>query len=722
MSHKQATYVPELHIEDILKEVFTTLKQYNLYPSNHPIPQQSLERLYSKLKTYLQCNKVFELEIGKEKFLFSEKPIGEKNEQLRNLAFYFFSRHISSLQIKPEVSKEELGEFIRILCSYNEKFHQQKSVLGFINERDIQNIQVKEFKLEVFETDELVDSAALQGEKPLSADELYNLLKTDVIGPAAQKKILFLLKGNSSKLSSLLSQLGTKASREAKNYTVSHQATYLYQVLGRFHSILKQEPPASQDKCYQNLANAQLQFDSTLQKELFGTWILPDLKNKETFANRLVGYLTDSQLTDIVLSQITKGKTAEKILSHIQSILLSHQRPGFIALLKEKLSQIKLGDDDLLSMLELKSYARISASLSDEPLDQELLELPLHISAPKLEGGERSKLLKEVVLQSREASLKAHLNSVLVNILTEEEGEEHQKEIGDIIKDAILAALAEKRYEDASDLLSSLTRLKLRPHTAPYLKALIDLAIEEVSAEYTPQLVTAFAAAHKPETISRILKCLKLMGTYAVEFLVDALSAEENMAKRKIICEALEDLASDFLDVIIAKMEAQEWYVVRNIVAIIGHTKNQKSLVYLRRAILHPDSRVRSETVTALAGLKSKDSIEILKQALKDPDIKVSGKAAKQLGVWKTSEATAELISIVKKFDPFFKLLDLKLAAIDALARIGSPEAFSLLKRCSHYISLLKPSKANILREASRQAIAALEISARSGRLNAKSS
>ncbi len=722
MIYKTATETTKLQIVKILKEILIALRLYNLYPANHPISQQGLEKCYQKLKAYLHSHKEFEIEIGKEHFLFERKPIADKNVQLKNLAFHFFSRHISGIQIKQEVSKEEFEEFISTLSFHNEQIPQFINVKETLKNNGVKNIQIKEFELKTFKSDhEFNEPLTSYGEKDLSAEELYNLLKTDITEPSVQRKILLLLKGSSNKLSQLLSQISIKASLEAKECTVEYQAFYLYQVLNKLHNVVKQEPLDSHDRYYQNLAASQLQLESHLQRELFGKWVLPDVKNRKTFSYRLVKHLTDSQLTDIVLSQIAKGKDAKKILEHIQVILLSKQRTGFSALLREKLSQTKFIDQELLSMLGKKSHTRISASLNDEPMDEELLEIPLHMQSPELEECEHQEILKEIALHSRESLLESHLNSILIKILTDEDNKQHQKEIADTIKNSISNALAVRRYKNASNLLSSLTSLKSKLHVTPYLKGLIDLIIEELSIQYTPQLISALSQENKADTNTYIIGCLRSMGTHTTKSLVDALSAEEDMSRRRIICDALVNLADEFLDAIGAHINTQEWYVIRNIVSIMGRTKNRKALEYLKRTVSHPDSRVRAETVTALSGFKGQEVIEVLKQLLKDSDVKVASKAAKQLGIRKASEAATELIRITKKFDPFFNLLDLKVKAIEALANMGVPDALPLIKKCSHSISLLKPGKAHILRETAKQALTTFEISTKPGRQNAKS-
>lgn len=721
MSLQETTDALETRVESILKEMSITLRLFGLYPPNHPVPEEALERLATKLEFLLHESETLQLEVGKEKISAFGKSLAEGSQQVKNFSFHLFSRGISALGIKKDVTKEELKGFFSVLSEKPEVCRENLAEL--LADQRINNITVEELALNTIDVASLPNIPEEADEKPLDVDALYDLIKSGNIPYSLRKRVLVFFRGNPSQVSSLLSRLSAKASSEANDYSIDYRSKFIHQLLNTLGPIISEEPEQDQESCYKDLASAHLKLDEPLQRELFGSWILPESVDRKSMAGKIVRYINDTELTDIVLSQITRGENAEKMLHLLQSILLSQQeRTNFISLLQEELLKIKYGDHDLLSMLGLKSYLRINASLDEEPPGNEVIEITLHYAPEKLKDEERKEINKELNLHLRESTLQVHFCQTVLEILSQEEDQEQQKKVAGILVDSINQIMNDCRYADAATVIFNLTELKSQTDTLLQLRGLIELVIEEIANEQTGRLLSALSEAREAQENNQIQECLKLLGAPAVNMLLDALAKEKEMKKRKIICQSLEFLGHDFIDILASKIEESEWYLVRNIVSIMGCVKSLKATEYLAKTLAHPDSRVRSETISAVAGIRGTQATSLLMQALQDPDLKIACKAAKHLGARKAEESIPELLRIAMRFDPWGKLHELKMVAIESLGRIGSPTALPSLRKLARRRSILNTPKTKILSQEASRAAYFIEKTLSGGRKDAHSS
>lgn len=705
MSLQKAASSLEAEAELVLKEMSIAVRLFSLYPSNHPVPGEALERLHEKLKSLLQRNQDLRFEISKEKICILRKPVAEGNQQIKNLSFHLFSRGVSSILLKEQISVEELKAFFSLLIENPEL--SRGTFTELLQGRDVKNIEVEELALNTIDISSVSDSAEAD-EKNLDLDALYNLLKSGDVPRSMRRRVLVFFRGNAGQIASLLTGLSVRASFEAKDYTVNYRSKFIHELLENLDSVIVEESDPNRETYYKSLASAQLKLDEPLQKELFGSWILPESEDKRSLASKIVKYLSDTELSDLVLSQITGGENAERMLQLLQSILLSQQeRTNFVSLLKDELQKIRYGDHDLLSVLGMKSYLRINAMLDEEPEANEIIEISLHYVPEEINEEEQKEIRKELNLQIRESMLQIHFCETLLEVMAQDEEEKERRKVGEILADSVNKILDDRRYGDVAKILFGLAELGSQARME--IRASIDLLTEKVARQQTGRFVQLLTDGVNSQEEQQILECLKLLGSQAVNPLLDALASEKEMKKRKTICQVLETVGQDSIDALASKIESGEWFLVRNIVSIMGRVKNFKATDHLAKTISHTDSRVRSESISAVAGIKGSRASSLLLQALKDPDQKLASKAAKHLGARKAQEAVPALIKIVRKFDPLGKTHELKLAAIESLGRIESPDALSILKKLSRRRSLLDANGAAILRQEASRACHAIE-------------
>jgi len=173
----------------------------------------------------------------------------------------------------------------------------------------------------------------------------------------------------------------------------------------------------------------------------------------------------------------------------------------------------------------------------------------------------------------------------------------------------------------------------------------------------------------------RIYAVLGRLGAKVAYGIIQRLCLTDGLLARKSLAAALLRIGPPAVPPLLAMLKDERWYVVRNMVAIIGEIGCRNSVYALRPAVNHEDSRVRKEAIRALVKTGGKDAESIIIDLLDDDDESIVRHAIMSLGILKSTTAILSLISITKKRDIFTKRLAMKKDAIQALGRIGDKRA-----------------------------------------------
>lgn len=203
----------------------------------------------------------------------------------------------------------------------------------------------------------------------------------------------------------------------------------------------------------------------------------------------------------------------------------------------------------------------------------------------------------------------------------------------------------------------------------------------------------------------RNMQTLVLLCEKSAKPLINRLASEKDSLARKLLSTTLVKLGNSAIPDLLTALHDQRWYMVRNIVAILGQIGESSTANYLAPLLWHEDVRIARESIRALARIGGDKSVEALLQLVDSNHDELYPQAIIALGIIRNPAAVPSLVKIIKKRDPFMKKVDLKISAIKALARIASPEATPQLERLAKRRPLWGRARWAALRV---QAIAAL--------------
>lgn len=391
-------------------------------------------------------------------------------------------------------------------------------------------------------------------------------------------------------------------------------------------------------------------------------------------------------------------------------------------------------DDDMVTLLWEKNFSHITYTVAEDISRAGELIPPIAMNAQldmliNNETSDIDMLKKKDISVLNELLGPKLLDKPLSSVfkLTEDEIEKIRGEIKDeedldpitelieILSDILLM---EKDFESFNEILgtldSMLETLVVRgtfEHAARILILLRDLHNNDtLPEEFKARLKSSTDKAGDSDMIRNIELSLNKFGLEENEHLFlylssldknaliplsDLLGRMENMKIRRILCEVLVALGRENVGLLSKRLDDERWYVVRNMVYILGKIGDPKVIDDFKKLINHQELKVRKELLHALEGMKVDRAKGLLVLLLDDRDSSMRILAVRALVNAKYKSAAPMLLNIVSRKE--FEERDLyeKKEMFESLGRIASdeilPELRRLIKRRSFF--LLKREK-----------------------------
>jgi len=237
--------------------------------------------------------------------------------------------------------------------------------------------------------------------------------------------------------------------------------------------------------------------------------------------------------------------------------------------------------------------------------------------------------LTDAIRVEEERPLLNEVLEIVAAILTSEEEPTSFLESASAFQKFIELALEEGDLARANHLLSRLRTIAAKKaETHSEIRGLAEQVIREIGR---PSFLGQFAPilnAHPDLDPGLLTNFLVQIGPTSAGAVCDLLGQVNHMKHRRALCEALAISCKDDVDVLISRLGDSRWYVIRNVVYVLGRIAHQGVERALDRALHHEDVRVRKEAVRALGNIESPTSRAFLVSAFRDLDASVRIQAA----------------------------------------------------------------------------------------------
>jgi len=205
------------------------------------------------------------------------------------------------------------------------------------------------------------------------------------------------------------------------------------------------------------------------------------------------------------------------------------------------------------------------------------------------------------------------------------------------------AAALLKRMKELNDVLKNLK--------SPRAEKIEGFFLECASKEKI-EFITESLNNLKEINSEGLVNYLNQLPWAAIDPLLISLGDLKYFKSRRAVCSVLADIGKDQIDLVARGLDDERWYVVRNVVQVLGMIGSQRVINHLKKTIRHPDYRVRKETLNAAANINSSESEDFMILALSDPDTKIQLSSLKFLTDKKCGRAFKALENLIndKKF------------------------------------------------------------------------
>jgi len=297
-----------------------------------------------------------------------------------------------------------------------------------------------------------------------------------------------------------------------------------------------------------------------------------------------------------------------------------------------------------------------------------------------------SQQLTDAIRAEEERPLLNEVLEIVAAILASEEEPTSFLESASAFQKFIELALEEGDLARANHLLSRLRTIAAKKaETQNEFRGLAEQVIREIGR---PSFLGQFAPilnAHPDLDPGLLTNFLVQIGPSSAGAVCDLLGQVNHMKHRRALCEALAISCKDDVDVLISRLGDSRWYVIRNVVYVLGRIAHQGVERALDRALHHEDVRVRKEAVRALGNIESPTSRAFLVSAFRDLDASVRIQAALTLAQRRDDRAAQSIWGAI--LAPEFARRDQneRRAFYEALGKSGSdpfvPRLHELLTR-----------------------------------------
>jgi HEAT repeat protein len=206
------------------------------------------------------------------------------------------------------------------------------------------------------------------------------------------------------------------------------------------------------------------------------------------------------------------------------------------------------------------------------------------------------------------------------------------------------------------------------------------------------------------ETMSRVERLCRAIGTPVIAPLAEALSTEHDARSRRRLRDLLVGFGAKGRDAVQQLMHAPNWEVRRTAAFLLREFGGAEGLRELIPLLVDSEPLVQREAVHGLVLNGSEDAGKILVEALAN----VSGRAREtliaELGSVKDRRASPVFVYLVRHLDRS-KYSQVYLSAIDALGAFPEPDAVEALKQALHAGDWWAPGRTRKARAAAAAAL-----------------
>jgi HEAT repeat protein len=245
--------------------------------------------------------------------------------------------------------------------------------------------------------------------------------------------------------------------------------------------------------------------------------------------------------------------------------------------------------------------------------------------------------------------------------------DDDRRELARFLPRVMRAALAAGAWADAREAL----RLVREANTGEWSdETFTQEVLQPVSITRTVEKLDS----QGPASVAEFLALANDIGPAAIDWLTLTLSESQARMTRQLVAEAIAVRAQEDPTRLAPWLSDPRWYVVRNVVHILGWVAGPGVVPLLQTAVRYPDPRVTAEVVTALQGVELRLARPVLIKALEGADTKLFCQILQQLSAARDPAVARYVTAFIAQEKFLQRQVEERRAIYAAIASTGGDE------------------------------------------------
>lgn len=288
-------------------------------------------------------------------------------------------------------------------------------------------------------------------------------------------------------------------------------------------------------------------------------------------------------------------------------------------------------------------------------------------------------LVKEIEKASQDKTEK--IVSIIFEMLYQAESNNEYEDIVHFLTDAVEFSIKHGDLDSVIEIMKNTKQIVDDPSTSADLKKRLNFVFSFLGSDSAIKLLGEFLDSGIEIDEKLLSEYVVFLDKHAIQPFITILGELKTIPARKNVINILISLGKKDMHALAKGLYDTKWYVVRNIIYILGKIGDKQAVDYLIRTVNHSDVRVRKEGIRALGELGTQGVLLTLKECLDDADVQIRTAAARSLGSIRS--AAAKSIILQKMSDKNFMQKDFneRREFFEVLSRWKDPDVVEFLTK-----------------------------------------
>ena len=640
-------------LSEAVIELNISRKNVELYPPDHPIIKESIDRALEHLKKLLKSRSAVTLGIAKNMLVIDDFTLDKKNPVFQDFALSLYGKGIAAITFYSGLDVKDLVILHELIIMREGPIG--NALVQMAEMKDLRHIKLSPVDLSVFEFKEGELRRGVLESKILE-DYVFGLLEGRLADKDAEDLIH---KVPPEEIASLInSQMPEDAPGEACDKVIS---AYLRE---KSKQVISRE-----------IFKRFLVFLENLRTELKSHFLSRTLSHhlSENEFERILAELKEEDLRKLFeifeISSVTIPISLKNLLDKLSETTekgefffdITAKGKAFVDDIEIDKGMVRLLEEDHFHTFVSEEYQK---------------ELELMIQGVEAEESQLTKKLKQ---DSGERVLDKALSDVILELLESDSiNNEDYLKLVTKLSGLVDSFLSTGRFQELCDIYNTMYSYSLSGKFKIEALGMIDYFFR--SEQFISKLIEAFKFLGKYDTESAV-SLAKVFKLYIISPLLDAFSEEANPNIRKFLIYLLSKMGVDVANEAAKRLNDKRLGNLISMIALIKECGGKDYAKHIRHFAKDKNKRIRTEAINTLLYFGDREGLSYLKISLRGDDPEIKEQAILLAGTYKVKDAVPYLIEIIEKKDIFGSQSYSKLPAIKALAQIGDPQAIEPLKK-----------------------------------------